>query len=1018
MQLAFGPYRLDAASQRLWRDAELVPLTRKAFGVLQCLIERRGGLVAKEEILARVWPDTVVGEAVLKVCVREIRRALGDDAQQPRFIATAHRRGYRFIAPVTQDATPAGIAGGTHAGRAHETRLLDPATIVGRAQPLAELEQAYAAARSGRRQVLFITGEAGIGKTTVVDLFLHDLGRAPDVRIARGACRPQHDTGESYQPLLEALGDLCRSPGGEVLVAELARRAPTWLLQMPALTGEAERARLLAQSLGATPQRMLREMVEMLGAISTETPLVLVLEDLHWSDPATLDLISALARRREPARLLLLVTYRPAEVIVHQHPLRALKLDLQLHGHGSELSLEFLGEDDVRALLAARFGALVASALAPLAYRRSDGNPLFLASIADHLVSSGVVLRDGAGFRLASPDAQLALAVPESLRQMVEKRLEQLPASERAALEAASVAGVEFSSSMVAAALEVDAAAIEDLLAELGSRAELVRACGSEERPDGSIASRLRFVHALYAEVLYDGVAPTRRVRLHHRIAAFEEASYAAAAPQIAALLALHYDRGGDHVRAVAHLRQAAENAARRFAGRAAVDFLTRALQLVPRFAEPERVPLGDALRERRALLRYSMGDLAGAADDLATLATLARAGGRVDVEVRALVHQASIVYLLDPATSATLFARALAASRDLPDPSIAIHLRSLRAYNRLRTHSFRPDDRAACSDAVRTLAAAGERTLLVAHYGRSALFENVAGEYAAARRLAEEGLVLALETGHLFEHLICQYARAWALLHLGAWGEMQRGLGEEIELAERNDHPLWAAAYRLQGAWLLLEAGAYGQAEALSRAAVAVGRAARHALTQSLGLILLAAAQAGAGDATAAQAALREIETRLAADGIVVEPTLRPLLETGRIATALARDALAEARGAAQRLLALAGDVGDRTYQALARRALAEIALRAGSGAAASREIDAALEVLGDAAAPLAAWRVRATAARICVARRRRAQAREHWAASAAVLQRLAATLATDPALRTQLLASPHAREVLAQAG
>jgi len=111
-------------------------------------------------------------------------------------------------------------------------------------------------------------------------------------------------------------------------------------------------------------------------------------------------------------------------------------------------------------------------------------------------------------------------------------------------------------------------------------------------------------------------------------------------------------------------------------------------------------------------------------------------------------------------------------------------------------------------------------------------------------------------------------------------------------------------------------------------------------------------------------------------------------------------------------------GPRGERTYQARARCALAEIALRAGSGAAAAREIDAALQVLGDATAPLASWRVRATAARICAARRRRGQAREHWTASAVVLRRLAATLAADPALRAELLATPQAREVLAQAG
>ncbi|MBY0277232.1 AAA family ATPase, partial [Candidatus Binatia bacterium] len=846
-------------------------------------------------------------------------------------------------------------------------------TLIGREAPLAELRAALERVGAGRRQVIFVTGEAGIGKTALLDAFLEEAGRRGHVWIARGQSPPQQGVGEAYLPVLEALDGLCRRHGGAALIAELGRRAPTWLLQMPSLLDEAQRARVLAQSLGATPQRMLREMVETVASVAADVPLVLALEDLHWSDPATLDLVSALARRREPARLLLLVTYRPAEVILRQHPLRALKLDLQLYGFGSELSLEFLSEPEVRAVLAVRFGDDVAAAFAPLAYRWSDGNPLFLATIGDHLLASGLVAPSGDGFVAGRPSAGATLEIPESLRQMVEKRIERLPADERAVLDAASVAGVEFSSAAVAAALERDPMEVEDLLAGLGRRAELVRAVDPEERPDGSIVSRLRFVHALYAEVLYDGIAPTRRAQLHRRIAIGEEQSHGARADRIAAALALHYERGRDPARAVAHLRCAAENAAQRSARREAVAHLSRALELLPRLPAAERLDLELAIRERRGLHSHAMGDLDGASAELATLAELAHAHGRTDVEVRALVHRATALFLLDRAASNEVFARARVASRALPDPTLALHLQSLAAYNRLRTRGFRADDRAACAEAVRVLSERDERALLVAHLGRSALFADVAGDYAEAQALATRGLALAVETGDFFEHLLSRYSQAWSLLHQGAWGELEQGLAEEIELAQRNDHPLWASVFQLQHAWLLVEAGAFARAEPLCDRALAAGRDAGHALSRTLGHLLRAMVMVGTGRVAQGRAELREIDQGLPVDGLAVEPILQPSLAIVRAEVELAdgsADAGAAAAAAAQRALDLTAESGERTIRVHAYRILAQVALRAGKAADAERAIDRALGDLAAGPAPLAAWRAYAVAAEIAVKR------------------------------------------------
>lgn len=157
-------------------------------------------------------------------------------------------------------------------------------------------------ARAGQRQIVFVIGDAGLGKTTLVRSFLELAGAHAPARLAHGQCFQQHGSVEAYMPVLEALGRLCREPGGSQVVEVLFRQAPTWLAQMPSLVDPGEADELRKRSMGSTRDRMLREMVEALEALTAETPLVLALEDLHWSDPSTVDLLGWVARRQDPAR--------------------------------------------------------------------------------------------------------------------------------------------------------------------------------------------------------------------------------------------------------------------------------------------------------------------------------------------------------------------------------------------------------------------------------------------------------------------------------------------------------------------------------------------------------------------------------------------------------------------------------------------------------------------------------------------------------------------------------------------
>jgi hypothetical protein len=303
-----------------------------------------------------------------------------------------------------------------------------------------------------------------------------------------------HGVGEAYLPVLEALGQLCRGSAGARLVALLAQYAPTWLLQMPALLNTTDLEVLQRRALGATQARMLRELADAVDAMTATQPLVVVLEDLHWSDTATLDLISYLARQRGPARLLLLGTYRPSAAVVRGQALREVAHDLVLHGHGEELALELFTEAEVAQYLAAYFtGHEVPASLVHLLHRRTDGYPLFLVAMVEHLVRQGWVATSAHRVMIPVGLEILEAAVPDSLRQLIEQQLVQCSATEQLVLEAAGVAGVEWAVAAVAAGLNGDMLEVEEQCAALARRGQFVHPSGMEEWLDQTVTGRYRF---------------------------------------------------------------------------------------------------------------------------------------------------------------------------------------------------------------------------------------------------------------------------------------------------------------------------------------------------------------------------------------------------------------------------------------------------------------------------------------------------------------------------------------------
>ena len=599
-QWTFGPFRLDSANACLWQGKQMLALRPKAFAVLTYLVTHTGELVTKEALFDAVWFGTAVSDTVLKACIYQIRRVLGETVETPQYIATVHGRGYRFIAPVTVVEQPAtaSIASASPLAALSSRRqsaILSPPLpsplLVEREAVLCQLHAWLAEAMQGRRRVVLVTGEAGIGKTAVVTAFTAQAAAQHAVRMAWGQCVEHCGAGEAYMPVLTALGQLCRGPDGAHIVAILRQQAPTWLVQMPWLLRPIDRELLQQELHGVTRDRMVRELAEMLDTLTADMPLVLILEDLHWSDHATLDMLAILARRRESARLLLLGTYRPVDGIGYDHPLRTVAQDLRIHEYSVELPLNLLSASAVEAYLQARLaGSRPPAALVQRLHERTGGHPLFLVNVVEHLIAQGVVVEQEGQWELCRPGTAVEVEVPESLRQMIAQQFDRLAQEEQRVIEAGSVGGVEFTAAIVAAGLDADVRQIDAHCVALVRRGGVLRSLGAIEWPDGTFTTRYAFRHALYQQVAYERLSIAQRVLLHRHIGERLERGYADRGAELATELAMHFERGRDYARALPYLQQAAETALQRHAHQEAVVHLQRAIALLKtRPDTPER---------------------------------------------------------------------------------------------------------------------------------------------------------------------------------------------------------------------------------------------------------------------------------------------------------------------------------------------------------------------------------------------------------------------------------------------
>ncbi len=515
LHVRFGEYELDEGNALLLRGKSAIALSPTPFKLLCALARHPGALLTKHALLDDVWGHRFVSDSVLKGAISDVRTILDDDPQHPRFIETVPRRGYRFIAASTvwSAKPPSGVGSPVTEQASVSARGLavepPPALFVGRARELASLRRAWNRVTSGKRVVFWIAGEPGIGKTTLIDHFVSGLG---EIACARGHCVQHYGSGEPYHPVLEALAELCRS---DTAVPPLLRAvAPTWLLQLPWLSTAEQREALLRELVGVNLERMLREMGEFLDRYTEHQPLLMVTEDLHWGDRATIQLIDYLARRRSRGNLMWLSSFRLAEVVASDHPLNALRRELHLHGLCEEIVLDSFSEAEVAAYVAERSPSTASDeSFVRALHERTEGVPLFVASVTSDVAARSAQSGVATAALLANSP------VPESLLAIIDHYLAKLGNEPRLLLSAAAVCGLEFRIGTLARVLERDtlwiADACEQLLREqlwlVPSRAK--DQVDSPEKP-------YSFRHALFRQVLYDRLAPSARAELHRKAGA------------------------------------------------------------------------------------------------------------------------------------------------------------------------------------------------------------------------------------------------------------------------------------------------------------------------------------------------------------------------------------------------------------------------------------------------------------------------------------------------------------------
>jgi len=786
--IRFGSFELNLQTADLRGGGRTLRLPEQQFRILQMLLERKGGVVSREEIRNGLWPsDTVVEfDRSINAAILKLRSALREASNDDGFIETVARRGYRMLLSFDieeENALP-------DAAGASDGPLANQIPLIGREAEFAELKRALSDALAGRGSLVLIGGEPGIGKTHLARAVLEEAARRGAVGVV-GHCY-EMEGAPPYVPFVEMLESITRRSPRESLRLSLGDEAPEVARLIPELRNMYPDIPPAIQLPPEQQRRFLfnafRSYVERAARV---TPVVVVFEDLHWADEPTLLLLQHHAQTLSTTPMLVICTYRDAELDASR-PFAATLETLVRKKQATRMPLRHLPADGVSDMLAVMSGQAPPPSLVRVIFEETEGNPFFVEEVFRHLSEEGKLFdSDGRWLRGLRVDR---LQVPESVRLVLGRRLDRLSEGTRRVLTTAALVGRSFSLALLEQ-LENKPDAAPDAVLNAIEEAEQAQLATPE--PAGRDA-RYRFVHELVRQTLAESLSLPRRQRLHARIAESIERVYAGNLEAQASQLAHHLYQGGalcDREKTSSCLVIAANRARSGSAYEEALEHLDRALSLW----EGERNLRVGELLEQRAITLRSLGRPDEAVAFYRQAIDLFEGAGAV-----ARLAEASIAlsymqaWKLDSESANRIMERAhrqVAGSQEAAaqDPRLLSSVLSMRAA--IMSASGDPARAERMLDEVRTLhesmklPAQGQAGMLeTIHYYQSFQIEKVA---AAASRLA--GACRA--AGDQWNASSVEFYGLWADMYAGRPGMSAAALPAAIAQAEKIGHygAVWA---------------------------------------------------------------------------------------------------------------------------------------------------------------------------------------------------------------------------------
>lgn len=891
-----------------------------------------------------------------------------------------------------------------------------PSLFVGREVELLHLEDLLRDSSRGSGRLVFITGETGIGKTTLADEFMRRSRQSRTQLFgARGRCVEQYGTGEAYLPFLDALDGLLTGPGREHVAAVLRTYAPTWCLQFPAaFVSSKDLERLQWETIGATKARMLREMGEALRVLTAKAPMLLLLEDLHWADPSSTDLLHHLSQRISDRSLLIVGTFRPEDLAVNNHPLKKYKLEMEAHSLCDEIALTSFTDKHIARYLNTRFdNNNFPEELAELIQRKTEGHPLFATSFIQFLIDSeDIANRDGL-WSLVRPLADLEMAAPKNVRSMILKKIESVTVEDKRMLQYASIEGEEFTSTVLANLIAADNVTVEERLDRLDKVHRLIDTRGEQHLPDGTLTVRYRFSHVLFQNLLYETLIPRRRRLLHLQAGEQLAARYGDQSSGIASQLAMHFEAGGDLSRAIEYLIQAGDNAIKLYANAEAESHYSHAMRVVEKLSGPEQSTTRLGLYQRRGKANLALTRLKQAEDDFSKMRLVARAAGATAFECVALNALADTFFyshrlkeMRECASQALQIAEELDDDASQIEAMVSLGMTytgsgELAEGKRLLDGSILAARRRKPSSAlIRGLVYRG-----ILHYFQT--------EYEPAERLLTEAVSLAsdLRNGFMLLH-----SRFFLGLNFGNQGRISDALAslrETMEMAQRDgDHIILSRIPNSMG-WIHRELGNLAEAIALDQRSSEIARSHHVTEAEANSLINLSQDHTTRRDGDSAIAALNNAEAIFEREQWNHWRFHHIRFHAGSAEHYLSERNYEKAREHADILLENATFYEVPKYIAIAHKLNAEISFACGNLMDGEFQLCAGLSKLENHPAPLLTWRIYGQLGQIRLQLGNNVGAREAFSQGADIVRGIA-TEVTDEALRTVFLNSPSVKAVL----